>query len=93
MKNTQLLPGTSDGLQSEWVVDLATKKGRSEALITSFMVEHSLPFSIAPNILDLAKTLSKDLPSLKSVQMSRSSAKVWPCQNCEARTFLYILSY
>lgn len=75
VKNTQFLHSdSSDGLQSERVLDLATRKCRSDALITSFIAEHSLPFSIAPNILDLAKTLSKDLTSLNSLQMGRSSA-------------------
>lgn len=74
VKNTQSFPGKSDGLNSERVVDLATRRCRSEALITSFIAEHSLPFSIAPNLLDLAKTLSQDLTSLNTVQMSRSSA-------------------
>ena len=43
-------------------------------MITSFIAEHSLPFSLAPELLQLVKTLSRDLTTLNSLQMSRTTA-------------------
>lgn len=71
-----LYPSNSsdENISADRTVDLPTRKCRADALITSFLAEHSLPFSIAPEILELSKTLSKDLTALNSLQMSRVSA-------------------
>lgn len=55
-------------------VDLATRKCRTEALITSFLAEHSLPYVLAPELLELTKVLSKDITALNYVTMCRATA-------------------
>ncbi|KAG8185042.1 hypothetical protein JTE90_017063 [Oedothorax gibbosus] len=78
VSGTQYLCSKSsiESLPADRTVDLGTKKCRTDALITSFIAEHSLPFSMAPDIVELSKTLSKDMTALNATQMSRVSASL-----------------
>lgn len=43
-------------------------------MVLGTLAEHSIPFSIAPVIVDLAQTLSLDKPSLQGMKLSRMAA-------------------
>ena len=45
-----------------------------EALICSFISEHSLALSLAPKLVELSKELAKDPKALSAVNLSRKSA-------------------
>lgn len=80
VKNSEVLhslfPGSDDVMRSDEsrTVDAATRKARAEALVLSFLAEHSLPFSSAPHIIELVKCLSRDCYALNSLELSRTTA-------------------
>ena len=53
-------------------VSVADRIGNSEGLLTSFVAEHSLPFTMSQPIIDLAKELAKDPKALDSFSMQRT---------------------
>lgn len=76
VQNTQVLGGCYQGdeeIKDERTVDLLTRKSRAEAVICSFIAEHSLSFSLAPEIIELCKTLAYDMQSLNSLKLSRTT--------------------
>ena len=80
VKNAKILnslyPGAEGVLKNDntRTVDLSTRKSRSEALVLSFLAEHSLFLSLAPEIIELSKTLAWDSSALDSLEMSRTTA-------------------
>lgn len=67
-------PGDAEALKDdERTVDFQSRKSRTEALVCSFVAEHSLSFSLAPEIIELCKTLTYDMKSLNSLKMSRTT--------------------
>lgn len=76
VKNSQLLFSTDNFYQNDEsrTVDLQSRKARSEALILSFLAEHSLSYSLTPHIVDLVKTVALDNSALNSLQLSRTTA-------------------
>lgn len=78
VKQTQVLGGSYPGneellKEDERTVDLLTRKSRAEAVVWSFIAEHSLSFSLAPEIIELCKTLSHDMQSVNSLKLSRTT--------------------
>lgn len=55
-------------------VPLADRIANSEAMLLGFLAEKSLPFSLAPDLLDLVKELSKDRKALNGIKMHRTAA-------------------
>ena len=56
------------------IVSLDDRKAHTEAFLVSFMAEHSLPFTLAPQLIRLAQELSKDSRCLQSMSMARTTA-------------------
>lgn len=54
-------------------LDIITRKARQEVLISSFIAENSLPFSLAPKLIQLCQTLSRDQTALDSLSMNRTT--------------------
>ena len=46
----------------------------NEAFLVSFLVEHTLPFTMAPNLIEFAQFMAKDAKVLASIKMSRHTA-------------------
>lgn len=55
-------------------VPLADRIANTEATLLGFLAEKTLPFSLAPDLLDLVKELSKDIKALNGVKLHRTSA-------------------
>lgn len=55
-------------------LDITTRKARQEVIISSFIAENNLCFSMAPKLIELSQTLSQDSSALKSLNMSRTTA-------------------
>lgn len=55
-------------------VPLSDRIVNSETMLLSFIAEKSLPFSIAPDILELSKELSKDKKALNRLLMHWTAA-------------------
>lgn len=55
-------------------VPLSDRVANAQATVLSVIAEHSLPLSISPILIDLAKELSKDSRMLQSLSMDRTSA-------------------
>ncbi|KAJ8043861.1 hypothetical protein HOLleu_11149 [Holothuria leucospilota] len=49
------------------------RKGNAEAMVVSFVAEHSLPFAVVPHILDLSKELARDNTVLQDLSMERTT--------------------
>lgn len=71
--SNQVLPGSSksNDKKVEGMMDCVTKQ---RAILTSFISEHCLPFTLADDILDLAKRLAADRQALDKTTMSPTSA-------------------
>lgn len=54
-------------------VDFTARKVRQEVLISSFIAENNLAFSMGPKIIDLARELSRDHNALKQTSLSRTT--------------------
>ena len=50
---------------------VSDRKAHAEAFLVSFMPEHSLPFTLTPQLVRFAQELSKDSKTLQSLNMSR----------------------
>ena len=55
-------------------VSLSDRTSHQEALICTFVAENSLPLSVTPKLVELAKELSRDQKALSDVALSRRSA-------------------
>lgn len=55
-------------------IPLPDRTANNEAMLLGFLAEKSLPFTIAEDLLDLAKALSTDKKALNSMSMHRTSA-------------------
>ena len=55
-------------------VSLSDRTSHQEALICTFVAENSLPLSVTPKLVELAKGLSRDPKALSDVALSRRSA-------------------
>lgn len=62
-----------------------------ESMLVSFLAEKSLPFSLAPDILELAKALSNDRKALSELKMHHTAA-TYKLQYGVAKTFQEKLS-
>ncbi|GBM00127.1 hypothetical protein AVEN_176375-1 [Araneus ventricosus] len=49
-------------------------KGKSKSCSCLFGAENSLPFSLAPKLVELCQTLAKDRPALSKLKMERTAA-------------------
>ena len=56
------------------IVSLKDRKSHTEAFVVSFMTEHSLPFTLAPHLIQFLQDLSKNVKCLQSVTMARTTA-------------------
>ena len=56
------------------VVPLADRTTSHEAMLLGFMAHHSLPFTLAPEIVSLAKAFASDTKALNELSMDRSTA-------------------
>lgn len=56
------------------LVPLSDRVANSEAMLLSFLAEKSLPFTLAPDLLNLVKELSKDKKATNSMTMYRTTA-------------------
>ncbi|XP_011677577.2 uncharacterized protein LOC105444695 [Strongylocentrotus purpuratus] len=55
-------------------VPLVDRKANQEAMLLAFMAEKSLPFTMAPDLIDLSKALSSDQKVLNELSMDRNTA-------------------
>lgn len=55
-------------------VPLPDRIVNNEAMLLSFLAEKNLSFSIAPDIIELAKELAKDIKALDRMSMHRTAA-------------------
>ena len=46
----------------------------AEAILLGFVAEHSLSFSMVPALIDLTKSLSRDMKALSQLKMDRTTA-------------------
>ncbi|KAJ4929460.1 hypothetical protein JOQ06_005068 [Pogonophryne albipinna] len=49
-------------------------QGKMPVMVLGTLAEHSIPFSMAPVIVELAQTLSLDKPALQGMKLSRTTA-------------------
>jgi hypothetical protein len=59
----QVLPGSSKAVDKK-IESIQDRIAKQRAITTAFLSEHCLPFSIAGDLLDLAKCLAEDRPAL-----------------------------
>lgn len=57
-------------------IPLSARVITSQPTVLGFMAEHSLPFSIAPHLINLSKELARDQKALSSLSMDRTSASI-----------------
>lgn len=70
----------------ESLTPLADRVTNSQAMVISFIAEKSLAFSIAPDIIELAKALATDKKALDKLSMHRTAAS-YKLQYGVAKTF------
>ena len=51
------------------VISALNRKAHSEALIVSFLAEHSMPFTATPSLIQLTQELAKDAEILQELNM------------------------
>jgi hypothetical protein len=56
------------------VVPVPDRVTTAEAMILGFVCEHSLPFTLVPNIIAVSKSLAKDTKALSLLSMDRTAA-------------------
>ena len=54
-------------------------KAHSEALIVSFIAEHSMPFTAAPSLIQLIPELAQDAKILQELDMERAKLSYKLC--------------
>ena len=54
------------------VASLQDQKSHAEAFVVSFLAEHTLPFTMAPQVIRLAQELERDHKTLQSLSMDRT---------------------
>ena len=55
-------------------VPLCDRKVNQEAMLLGFMAQRSMPFTMAPDIVDLSKALASDPKALNELSMDRTTA-------------------
>ncbi|KAK7504234.1 hypothetical protein BaRGS_00004538 [Batillaria attramentaria] len=65
---------TTSGGMSVGVSSMAERMAEEKATLLAFLAEHSLPFSLAPDLLDVARRLAEDKKALEKTNLSRTSA-------------------
>ncbi|KAI4821042.1 hypothetical protein KUCAC02_028994 [Chaenocephalus aceratus] len=60
--------------QGKMPVPVINRIANAEAMVLGTLAEHSIPFSKAPVIVELAQTLSLDKPALQGMKLSRTAA-------------------
>jgi len=55
-------------------VSVKDRIANNEALLLSFIAENTLPFTLAPKLIELTRSLSEDSQSLSKLSMSRTTA-------------------
>lgn len=55
-------------------VPVGDRKTNNEAMLLAFVVDNSLPFTLAPKLLNLTKALASDPKALNSMSMDRTTA-------------------
>ena len=68
----QVLPGSSKAKPG--IESMQDRVAKNRAITATFLSEHCLPFSIAPDLLKFAQRLSEDKVSLDKTTISKSSA-------------------
>lgn len=66
--------GNGEAVDKCRLVGISDRKSHLEAMTLSFVAENSLPLSIVPKLIDLAKELGRDPKALNSISMERTSA-------------------
>ncbi|KAL2102116.1 hypothetical protein ACEWY4_001284 [Coilia grayii] len=61
-------------VQGKMPVPIVSRIANAEAMVLGTLAEHSIPFSMAPVIVELAQTLSLDKPALQGMKLSRTAA-------------------
>ena len=59
------------------VASLQDQKSLAEAFVVSFLAEHTLPFTMAPQVIRLVQELARDHKMLQSLSMDRTTT---PCK-------------
>ena len=59
---------------STLIVHVLDRVANFEAMVVAFLAEHSLPFSLSSDIIELAKELAKDSSALKKLKLHRTTA-------------------
>ena len=61
------------------LVSMADRQSHQEALICSFIAEHSLPLTLAPQLVSLCQELSRDHKAPQGLKLGRTSGdRYWP---------------
>ncbi|GBM18668.1 hypothetical protein AVEN_164783-1 [Araneus ventricosus] len=55
-------------------LSLNDRRANQKAVLACFVAENSLPFSLAPKLVELCQTLVKDSPALSKLKMERTAA-------------------
>ncbi|KAI4815110.1 hypothetical protein KUCAC02_005273 [Chaenocephalus aceratus] len=71
-KDSAIVKQLDAGLKCSW--NWSSLKLEGKAMVLGTLVEHSIPFSRAPVIVELAQTLSLDKPALQGMKLSRTTA-------------------
>ena len=71
----------------EPLTPVSDRISNNEAMLVSFLAEKSLPFSLGPDILELAKTLAQDKKVLAQMSMHRTFASYKLQYGGVAKTF------
>ncbi|XP_057702842.1 oocyte zinc finger protein XlCOF6-like [Corythoichthys intestinalis] len=59
--------------QEKMPVPVVSRIANAEAMVLGTLAEHSIPFSMAPVIVELAQTLSLDKPALQGMKLSQTA--------------------
>ncbi|XP_034058946.1 uncharacterized protein LOC117537731 isoform X2 [Gymnodraco acuticeps] len=71
-KDSAIVKQLDAGLKCSW--NWSWLKLEGKAMVLGTLAEHSIPFSMAPVIVELAQTLSLDKPALQGMKLSRTTA-------------------
>lgn len=69
-----LVKPVSSSIETRPVVSVLDRTANQSALVLAFMAENNLSFTVAPKLIDLAKSLSRDTKALNKLSMDRTSA-------------------
>ena len=66
------------------IVSFADRKAHAEGFLVSFMAENSIPFTLAPKLVEFAQMMSSDAKVLQQLSMSRFTASYKLCEGLAA---------